>query len=322
MSRSPQTPSSYRSSPSSSSEEESPTFGHADIFPTPMHRRIKTRGSPAPTKLFDELKRAQSTPPIRTDDRRASRLETDTLGELPSVTNFQSSWESRQLSKKRSQYYNEAFASREPYNGPRERVQKDSVIIGEIKLNRALRPRTSLLSDLSFHLAQSYQRPDSCVVVTVQESAMIMFGGNDEPAYLLTITALSSEITPIKNKRVTALTQDFLQDTIEIPPSRGIIRFLAVPEESLATCGTTALGEIENLTMSSGPKRTLSRAKFRKPGKDSKTMFPEVSKSFRSRTFITPPASGEDYDEASSGVQQTTGPRLRKRKSIMAFFNR
>lgn len=159
-------------------------------------------------------------------------------------------------------------------------------------------------------------------MVTVQESSMIMFGGNDEPAYLLTITALSSETTPAKNKRITALTQDFLQDTIEIPPSRGILRFLAVPEESLATCGTTVLGEIESLTMSSGVKRTLSRARFRKPGKDSKTMFPEVSKTFRSRAFMTPSASGEEYDEAHSGVQQPAGPRMRKRKSIMAFFNR
>lgn len=138
MSRSPQTPSTYRSSPSSSSAEESPAFGHADIFPTPMHRRVKPRGSPAPTKLFDELKRAHSTPPVRTDDRRASRLESDMLGELPSAAMFQPSWENRQLSKKRSQYYEDAFASRGPYNGPRERIQKDSVIIGEIKLNRAV----------------------------------------------------------------------------------------------------------------------------------------------------------------------------------------
>ncbi|EHK98156.1 hypothetical protein M7I_6064 [Glarea lozoyensis 74030] len=43
--------------------------------------------------------------------------------------------EQRQVARKRSQYYQETFAAREPNSSARERVSRDSMVIAEIKTN-------------------------------------------------------------------------------------------------------------------------------------------------------------------------------------------
>ncbi len=75
----------------------------------------------------------------------------------------------------------------------------------------------------------------------------MLFGGSSEPAYYLMITALASEIAPTKNKRSTALVQGFMQESLDIAPRRGIIRFDSIPEENLATNGMTTMQEIEEV---------------------------------------------------------------------------
>ena len=110
-------------------------------FPTPPRRetadgslRINGRLSPAPGKFMD-LQRAQSTPPHFTDDSRFRSLTRGTVGDLPNVDNLEKSWSRLHLSKKRSQYYSDAFAYREPNNTAKDRVARDSVILAEVKLN-------------------------------------------------------------------------------------------------------------------------------------------------------------------------------------------
>jgi hypothetical protein len=43
--------------------------------------------------------------------------------------------EQRQLAKKRSQYYEDAFASREPMSSARERISRDSMIMADVRTN-------------------------------------------------------------------------------------------------------------------------------------------------------------------------------------------
>lgn len=43
--------------------------------------------------------------------------------------------EQRQIARKRSQYYQDVFAAREPISSARERISRDSMVIAEIKTN-------------------------------------------------------------------------------------------------------------------------------------------------------------------------------------------
>ncbi len=113
----------------------------------------------------------------------------------------------------------------------------------------------------------------------ITTDVQMLLGGNSEPAYHLTITALPSEIAATKNKRSTHLIQDFIQDTLQISPKRGVVRFDAVPEENLATNGVTALQEIEQLERQStdedGMLRALSRQRSRRSKKSGAPAFTE-----------------------------------------------
>lgn len=154
----------------------------------------------------------------------------------------------------------------------------------------------------------------------------MLFGGSSEPAYYLTITALASEIAPTKNKRSTALVQDFMHESLDIAPRRGIIRFEPVPEENLATNGMTALQEIEEITRNSSDDgralRTLSRSRTRKckrsytPGlMDRKPAITHLVKQGKL-------SAGENDGTKLSDTTISEKKRLKRRKSIMAFFGR
>ena len=164
-------------------------------------------------------------------------------------------------------------------------------------------------------------------MVLVQEAIPLVFAGNDEPAYLLTITALPSEIAPTKNKRATALTQDFLWETIGIPAPRGVIRFVPIAEENLATNGMTALGEIEELLRQSNEEngpflRTWSRNKSRKSYRDLKPAFFENNQPLGGiASRWTPSDPKEGYSEQKSATNHIVADfKIRKHKSFLALF--
>lgn len=84
-------------------------------------------------------------------------------------------------------------------------------------------------------------------MVLVDHSACLLLSGSFDPAYILTITALSSQLQPTSNKRNAALIQSFMADIISVPSERGIVRFAAIPEENYAINGTTLFGTIERM---------------------------------------------------------------------------
>jgi hypothetical protein len=92
----------------------------------------------------------------------------------------------------------------------------------------------------------------------------MLFGGNFDPAYTLTITALGSQLQPVTNKRNASLLAKAMEEGLGVAPNRGVIRFLAMPEENLATDGKTIAGEIEELEKETAEtntslQRSLSR---------------------------------------------------------------
>lgn len=105
----------------------------------------------------------------------------------------------------------------------------------------------TFITDLSYTLSSRYARPENCVCVSITHSACLLFGGSFEPAYTMTITALPSLVQPTTNKRNAALLQKSMEDVLGVSPQRGLIKFVAVGEENLATNSRTVLGEIEEL---------------------------------------------------------------------------
>lgn len=83
-------------------------------------------------------------------------------------------------------------------------------------------------------------------------------GGTFDPCYILTINAVTSQMGPSANKRNAALIQGFMAEILSVPAERGIITFLPIPEENLATCGNTFLGEMEKQDRSSSLKGALN----------------------------------------------------------------
>lgn len=84
------------------------------------------------------MQRAQSTPPELTND---SKLAQCGIGD---ASNLEQSWSQLRLSKQRSQYYSDAFAYRVPRSTAKERVVRDSMILGEVKLNCCVSGQVSL----------------------------------------------------------------------------------------------------------------------------------------------------------------------------------
>lgn len=165
----------------------------------------------------------------------------------------------------------------------------------------------------------------------VSTEVPMLLGGNSEPAYHLTLTALPSEIAATKNKRSTHLIQDFMLDTLQIPPKRGVVRFEAVAEENLATNGMTTLQEIEELerqpSEEGGLFRALSRQRSRRSKRSSTPAFTEKLRagmpSFRAGTPSHQFFNNTDTTQTKSS--EATGPRrkhVRKRQSILGFFRK
>ena len=73
----------------------------------------------------------------------------------------------------------------------------------------------------------------------------MLFGGNWSPAYHMTVSAVKNLITADKNKYNTSLFQAFFDEELSCPADRGVIKFLGIEEENLATNGTTLKEEIE-----------------------------------------------------------------------------
>lgn len=118
--------------------ESSPPQGRhnlciSDIFPTSP--RAANNRSLSTQKTIVESQRAASTPPEMTNENYVRTSSMILARDLPTASELATTWDHQQLSKKRSQYYSEIFAYREPHNTAKDRVIRDSVIIAEIKLN-------------------------------------------------------------------------------------------------------------------------------------------------------------------------------------------
>ncbi|MCJ1377834.1 hypothetical protein MMC17_000930 [Xylographa soralifera] len=149
--------------------------------------------------------------------------------------------------KQKSEFYGDAFAYRESLTSAHDRLSRKSTIIVEIKTNVIVEDEHTFMCEFSGHVAQRFQRSVESVVLTLNHSACLIYGGTFDPAYILTVTALPPYVQATTNKRNATLMQAFLAQILKVPEHRGIIRFVPVAEDNFATGGMTMTSEVESL---------------------------------------------------------------------------
>ncbi|KAL4934543.1 MIF domain protein [Aspergillus undulatus] len=257
---------------SASSSSLSPTVPVLES-PLTFHALAAQEISEATLKQ-NRLNRAPSKPLITFEDRE------DDDGPIPNLTTgdhkegrsphtAHKSSEGTPLAQPKSQFYEESFSSRAPWLSPGARIGQDSFVVIEIKTNTNVKDEESVTSKVTTRMAQIYQRSESFMIVTVQQIPSFRFGNLALPAYSMKIYALPYLIAPITNLRSTILIQAALQDILHISPSRGIILYIPVPEENMATNNTTMMGEVARLEHNSGGRepgifKSLSRSLSRR----------------------------------------------------------
>ncbi|KUJ12880.1 Tautomerase/MIF [Mollisia scopiformis] len=226
--------------------------------------------------------------------------------------------EQKTLAKRKSQYYGEVFANREPIASARERIQDEFTII----------------TDLSSFLSTRFQRPENSIIVSLSHSCCMLYGGNFDPAYTLTITALTSQLQPVTNKRNAALLAKHMEESLGVESKRGVIKFVATPEENLAVDGKTIAGEIEELEKAtadhnSSLQRSLSRGTNSKRRQSMKSLrgiktssqlptHNESMVSLPSTYEQNPPMPAMPSEKSTMDKRAEKAQRIGRRKSFMA----
>ncbi|ORY69914.1 Tautomerase/MIF superfamily [Pseudomassariella vexata] len=221
------------------------------------------------------------------------------------------------MAKRKSAYFEGEFAAatREMEPG-KDRIRNEAIVMAEFRTNVIIQDEFTFITDFSYHLSNRYQRPLSSVCINVQHSSCIMFGGSFEPAYTLTIFALPCSVQPITNKRNAALIQNHIQEFLGVPPSRGYVRFVATPEDSVACGGKTVAGELDELDRDETSVE-LDRSKSTKSIKaTSKSKRMLSVRSFRQlpndepQSIPTPPSSADDGPMITSSIPEHPTPLL------------
>ncbi|TLS27582.1 hypothetical protein PpBr36_05183 [Pyricularia pennisetigena] len=217
-------------------------------------------------------------------------------------------------SKRRSTFFEDTFAaskgeksSAKAATAMTERIRSEAIVMAEVKTNVILSDEFTFITELSYNLSLRYQRPVSSIVVSVQHGACMMYGGTFEPAYSLTIFALPSQLRPTTNKRNAVMIQMHMDEVLGVPSSRGIVRFVPMPEDNVAVSGRTIGSEITELAREAGidlidddegelSKRRSVKLKNRLSVRKSFSNFKDHSRS--GSRELTPPTSASDHAPA------------------------
>jgi hypothetical protein len=83
------------------------------------------------------------------------------------------------------------------------------------------------------------------IATSITHSTCLLFANTFDPAYILTVNALPSQLQPVTNKRNAALLANAMTELLGVEKERGIIRFVPMPEENFAVGGVTYRGTID-----------------------------------------------------------------------------
>lgn len=170
-------------------------------------------------------------------------------------------------------------------------------------------------------------------MIAFQQDTRVAYGSNTTlSAYLLTIYALPSLIAPMTNLRNTSLIQATLQDLLGIPPNLGVVIYIPVPEDNLATNGMTVRDEISRLERNDddnpGLFKTISRTMSRRLKSNSAQSAPHSGPSTGGATSPTSnprtdqPQSPETMQPVLQQIGEEKGQSIRKRDSFRTIVRR
>lgn len=184
------------------------------------------------------------------------------------------------------------------------------------------------MSYLTSRLAHVYQRPETSMMVVIQQDVRLHFGNSAAPAYLMKVFAHPYLIAPITNLRNTIFIQKILHEFLDIAPNRGVIIYASVPEENLATDGVTMLGDLVRLerdSRDSGVFKSLSRSMSRKLKSNSSSPRLSVVTSSCDKadgSQESTPISDKDGHVKESSGEDDKPQSVRKSKSLRDFVYR
>lgn len=251
----------------------------------------------------------------------------------------------KEVSQRKSQLFDQAFAARDSYYSAKERVGRDALIVVELKTNcgvsapsDAMNPLTheqleqekSFLNDFQQLLSETYYKPCQNITISVNTEHHIMMSTSQDPAYLMTVTALGPEIASMKNLRTTKMVQEFLLDNLQIPINRGVIIFNCIKEEDFSTNGATLEDEIARLEAEE--KRgmnTRSRQSTRNKRGSTLTGSAEATHVEKSKADANLPSSSDDFGDEEFALDKSVrsasnaGRKLTGKKSfIMSLWKK
>ncbi|KAE9378935.1 Tautomerase/MIF [Stipitochalara longipes BDJ] len=290
-------------------------------------RQASPRGSPSIT--------SSPSATTREEQRITRNIDRGTPGDQ-AIFSAAKTPEQKQLAKRKSQYYGDVFAARESNSSARERVLKETPILADVRTNVIISDEYTFITDLSYSLSTRYQRPENSIVVTVAHSCCMLFAGNFDPAYTLTITATNSQLQPVTNKRNAALLAKAMEEGLGVAPNRGVIKFVAMSEDNLATDGKTITGEIEELekesaennsslqrNLSKNPPKTKRRNSLRSL-RTNKTPLPTHNEHgsptppISDWERVTPPLPAIPSEKSPMDQRAEKAQRMGRRKSFIA----
>lgn len=237
-----------------------------------------------------------------------------------------------ELTKQRSNYFEDAFAVKEQVHPAKERVISESIVMADVKTNVIINDEYTFITELSYLLSTRYNRPLSSIVITLQHGACMVFGGTFDPAYVMSVFALPVQIQPTTNKRNASLIQRHMEEVLNVAPSRGFVRFIPTLEENTARNGKTFAGEIEEagkMTAAEaseefiGLRRTRSKPKSRLSVKSFGTFRSSPATMAPPHDPKSPVSAGEPREQVASTSAPTRDdvptPRVKTAKRTKSF---
>lgn len=179
-------------------------------------------------------------------------------------------------------------------------------------------------------MSEIYHKPTHNIMIVATTDASILISGSTEPAYLISLTALPSEIASMKNLRATTMVQEFVAESLKIPANRGVVKFQSVKEDEIGTNGITIRDEIDKIEAEE--KRGLSLRSRQSTRTKRGSTLPSMSEAFgvmdhsRSNTpMLSRDGELEDeQDDKEKPLRNVTsaGKIMKGKKSIMSFWKR
>ncbi|KAH8169556.1 macrophage migration inhibitory factor (MIF) domain-containing protein [Sarocladium implicatum] len=249
-----------RPSTPSSSSPDTPRRPLPSLPPSslPLSVRRPTKNSRPSPHGANVAKKTNLEPVMEGDGRLMRDVHSPPPGDVRRLGRKASGPE---LSKQRSQYFEEAFRSRHASDARDDAISVSSIILAEIKTNVFVADEFKFITDLADHLSARYSLPVSHVAISLQHGACLHFGGTFDPAYTIAVHAPPKLIQPATNRRNIALLQTHLEGAVRVGPARGFVRFVPVHEDFSGWKGDTIAGQKD---------REKERERHRDKGDDQK----------------------------------------------------